>query len=145
MNLFEIKSVQDLKKIGPLYEVRRQLINLLGPNIKFKSRTWEDLFNSIQSLRKISKYIPSENSNISDSSDLFFKGKSERLIYTLLELDGKCRMDKLGVNKMHFSKKNIANEWRNEIAKIIHPDICNHPLASDAMVNLTEMYKEMIK
>jgi len=143
MNFFNAKSVEELKTCGKLSEIRGNISNILGNNFQIKTNTWENLYSSILILKQINKYIPNNNDIL--LNDLYFRGDAERYIFILLELDGKQRLDKLGVNKMHYSKKDIANEWRNKISKIIHPDICMHPQASNAMAELNKMYKEMIK
>ena len=79
------------------------------------------------------------------SRDLYFRGEAERYIFFLLELDGKPRLDKLGVNLMHYKSKGVAEAWRAQIAKVIHPDICSHPLAGKAMTIFNDMYRGMIK
>jgi len=146
MNFFDAKSVEELKKYGKLSDIREMISNILGDDIKVKANTWENLYSSILNLKKLSQYIPTSGDICKSSSkDLYFRGDAEKFIFILLELDGKIRLDKLGINKMHYSRKDIADKWRNEISKVIHPDICMHPQASDAMAELNEMYKEMIK
>lgn len=146
MNFFNAKSVEDLKQYGKLSEIRTNISNILGQDVKFKSNTWQTLYSSIISLKKIARYISGGNDvGFVNSNDLYFKGEAERYIFLLLELDGKQRLDKLGVHRIHYGRKDIAEKWRNEIAKIIHPDICSHLQAQKAMAELNEMYKEMIK
>lgn len=145
MNLFDVTSVEELKKLGKLSEVRAQLSIIVGPNIKFKASSWLNLFTSIQSIKKLISLGSNDEDAQKKCNDLYFKGDAERLIYTLLDLDGKTRLDKLGVNRTHYSKKEIADKWRKEISKVIHPDVCVHPNASSAMAELNEMYKEMVK
>ncbi len=146
MNLFNAKSEEDLKNYGKLTDLRNELSNILGSDVKIKSNTWSSLFRSITSLKKVTQYIVGDTGIANTkATDLYFKGEAERYIFLLLELDGKQRLDKLGVNRTHYSKKENAEKWRNEIAKIIHPDVCKHIQAERAMAELNEMYKEMIK
>jgi hypothetical protein len=119
---------------------------LLGKDIKIKSNTWQSLYESIESLRKIAQcFSDGVQSETEKSNDLYFKGEVEKIIFYLVELDGKLRLDKLGVNMMHYSKKELAEKWRNDIAKQIHPDKCKHPKAVEAMSELNDIYKEMTK
>lgn len=210
MTFLSAQSIKDLKKYGKHYDIKKEISNKLEQNIKFKSKSWEDLYKVIYTLNNLLELIKSQNddclvvqifkcnskyelrdigkfkflkhsinnlfenviiikanswekfynsiNNIrefcnlnndynksNNSNDLYFKGNAERYIFFLLELDGKERLDKLGINKLHYSKKEIANKWRNNIAKIIHPDICHHPNAENAISKLNDMYKEMIK
>lgn len=212
MDFFSAQSVNELKKCGKRYDIKKEISNNLGSNIKFKSKSWEDIFKVICTLNNLITLIKSQNEdsliakifdseskdelksigefktlktiindlfenniiistnswenlyksisnikelcNLSRSNhpskannfnDLYFKGEAEKYIFYLLELDGKQRLDKLGINKLHYAKKEIASKWRNNIAKLIHPDVCNHPNAEKAISELNDMYKEMIK
>ena len=70
---------------------------------------------------------------------------TESIISSLVNLDGKKRLDALRVTKKHYGKKTLAKTWRNDIAKLIHPDVCAHPLANQAMNQLNNLYESMIK
>lgn len=145
MKIFNVKSVDELKTFGNIIDVRKQVKSILGDNIRVKTRSWEELFSSIQSLKNLFNSISGNELKDRISDDLYFKGDAEKYIYILLEMDGKQRLKKLGVNRIHYSKKKISDKWRNEILKVIHPDVCMHPQAGNAMAELNEMYKEMIK
>jgi len=46
---------------------------------------------------------------------------------------------------MDFSKiKKVAEKWHKEMVKLIHPDRCKHPKATEAMQALEKLYKGMI-
>jgi hypothetical protein len=75
---------------------------------------------------------------------LYFKGEEEALIFFLTEMDGEARARALGITRQHYSINSLAKRWRDIIAKKIHPDICNHPHAADAMIKLTEFYESMV-
>ena len=64
-------------------------------------------------------------------------------IFYLVELDGKLRMDKLGITPTLFSNKKTAKRWRDRISKVIHPDCCHHQRASEAMAELNQLYNQM--
>lgn len=146
MNLFNANSEEELRKYGKLNNVRNELKKLLGSEVKIKSNNWSNLFKSITALKRISLYIFGDNNNVELlTNDIYFKGETERYIFFLLELDGEQRLEKLGVNRVHYSNKEIADKWRNGIAKIIHPDVCSHIKAEEAMAELNEMYREMLK
>jgi len=75
--------------------------------------------------------------------DDYFTSEPARLIYALVEMDGKCRQRALGLTQAHYSDGDLARQWRNRIAKQIHPDVSRHPQAHDAANELAEMFKEM--
>lgn len=75
--------------------------------------------------------------------DDYFVSESARLIYALVEMDGKCRQRALGLTQAHYSDGDLAKQWRNQIAKKIHPDVSRHRQANDAANELAEMFKEM--
>lgn len=158
MNLFFTRTIEELKKIGNIKKLRKELKELVGDNIKIKTKSWKDLLESIEALKRVAELINKIDSTQKEKSleetgekqksekeqDLYFKGEAEKYIFYLLELDGKARLDKLGVNKIHYSKKEIAFKWRNEIAKKIHPDSCVNKMAEKAMNELNYLYREMI-
>ncbi len=65
------------------------------------------------------------------------------MIYALVQMDGKCRQRALGLTHAHYSDGELAKQWRNRIAKKIHPDVSHHPQAHDAANELADMFKEM--
>ena len=154
MNIFFTRTIEELKKIGNIRKLRKELKELLGDNIKIKTKSWKDLLESIEALKKIAEFIYSmdnrqvkkekEEQKSDQEQDLYFKGEAEKYIFYLLELDGKTRLNKLGVNKMHYAKKETALKWRNEIAKKIHPDNCTNKMAQKAMNELNYLYREMV-
>ncbi len=73
----------------------------------------------------------------------YFVSEPARLIYALVEMDGKCRQRALGLTQAHYSDGDLAKQWRNQIAKKIYPDVSHHPQANDAANELAEMFKEM--
>lgn len=74
---------------------------------------------------------------------MYFKSEADRIIYALLKLDGEQRLKELGVDRSHTKDLQKAKKWRNDLAKIIHPDICNHPEAAEASGKLTKLYEQM--
>ena len=144
MDFFNASSVEELKTYGKLADLRKKLIDTLGNSVSVKSNTWDNFYRSVAALAKTARYA-SDASEKKPPKDLYFRGEAEKYIFYLLELDGKERLDKLAVSRLHYAKKNIAEKWKNKIAKIIHPDVCKHPLAEKAMARLNGMYQEMIK
>lgn len=91
-------------------------------------------------------YILKENEtpqNLKDS--LYFKSLEDEYIYSLVELDGELRKEKLNIDISLYKNKEKAKEWRNNLMNIIHPDKSNHPNATKASEILNELYTNMIK
>ena len=143
-NILSVKSVEELKSLGSLKEIRTELQYIIGDDIKIKMNTWENLYNGILSINGLIERCSGENI-IRNEKDLYFKSEAEKYIYFLLELDGEVQQRKLKINKMHYLNPQVAEKWRNTIAKIIHPDSCKHIKAEQAMAELNKLYQEMIK
>ena len=48
------------------------------------------------------------------------------------------------VGNLAKSNKKVAEKWHKEMIKLIHPDRCKHPKATEAMQTLEKLYKGMI-
>jgi hypothetical protein len=76
-------------------------------------------------------------------SDYFISPEAE-IIYSIIKLDGESRLKALGVNRTHYRDAKKAKEWRNNLAMKVHPDKCFHPLADQAIDEITAIYKNMV-
>jgi len=91
-------------------------------------------------------YILKENETPQNLKDiLYFKSLEDEYIYSLVELDGELRKEKLNIDISLYKNKEKAKEWRNNLMNIIHPDKSNHPNATKASEILNELYTNMIK
>jgi hypothetical protein len=144
-----VETIEELKKYGCFKEIRQEIKENLGEKISIKSVSWGDLLDAIQELRqftfKANNIIFQSKSELSETSktSLYFQSDAARIIYALLELDGEQRLRELGVNKSYTKDLEKAKNWRNNIAKKIHPDVCEHPNASEASIKLTKIYEQM--
>ena len=71
----------------------------------------------------------------------YFKDRTSKYIFFMLELEGKTQLDFLGITPGHYINKNIADRWYSEIKKKI--DI-KHPKHDEALKTLNKIYKNMI-
>lgn len=142
-NILDVKSEEELRKLGSLKTIRVEFESIVGKEIKLKTNTWNNMYNSIIIIARLMR--KSSNCANNQYNDLYFKGEAEKYIFFLLELQDESRLKKLKVNKMHYANKNIADKWKKDIAKIIHPDLCHHPKAEQAMSELNKLYEEMIR
>ncbi|MBQ6819949.1 MAG: hypothetical protein IJO26_01465 [Clostridium sp.] len=153
MNWYEAKSVEDLKVIGNLNTVKRQINKdikrITGKNkidgfIKMGSNSWKGQYEKILSLKKIIKEF-NVDEEIEHSEDYgYFKSKADKYIFCLLELSGEERMRQLKIYKSLYKNKNAAREWYTNIAKVIHPDRCKSNKSGEAMSELTSIYNNMV-
>ena len=110
--------------------------------------SWKNLYNSIIELKQLIHEFEGEinegniNNNYNDNK--YFISKASEYIFYLVELDGKERMEKLKVTRKHYSNKKVAKEWRDNIAKEIHPDVCKIKDAEKAIAKLNQLYSGMI-
>lgn len=173
MKWYNIETVDQLKNIGKFRDVSRMVKNDCGQIINVKLGSWKNLYNSIIQLKELilefqedKDTIYSDNNSIdmnistkkentnlvrkikdinmdNDTSE-FFTSKAAEYIFYLVELDGKERMDKLKVTRKHYCNKKVAKEWRDSIAKEIHPDLCKIRDAEKAISKLNQLYAGMI-
>lgn len=141
-----ISSIDDLKKLGSFQDMKRKLSNDLQARVT--ARSWSQFLEKIKIFQKVfdsSALQSSINSDLESitSSLLYFRSEAERVIFALVETDGRCRKGLLGVTSEHYGDLELAKQWRRELAKLVHPDKTNHPYAGDAMSNLEQMYEEM--
>jgi hypothetical protein len=145
MQWFNTQSVSDLKKLGSFKKIKAEVQEYLSDSIQIKGRGWNDLFAIILKLQNISQVNSSKNiEDKSFSSDPYFKSEASRYIYALVELSGESQLKEIGLDRIHFRDKVKAKELRNKIAHEIHPDICNHSEAENAMNKLTKLFKEVV-
>ena len=73
--------------------------------------------------------------------DLYFIDETTKIIFALVELPGKVKMDLLGIKRIHYINKDIAKSWYEEINNKIKNS--KHPKAVEAVKQLENLYKGM--
>lgn len=163
MDWMNASSIEELKKLGKFKDVREKIKQDIDSDkmIKISGRGWKELYQSIQSFKEIvSKLTSNQLTNYSISKNIekivmpaekeivmtndYFVTQSCEYIFYLVELEGKLRMDKLGIVPSLFSNQKSAKKWRDKISKAIHPDHCSHEKANEAMAELNALYHQMI-
>lgn len=160
LDWLHVKDLDELKKLGNFKEVRAEIKKFGGKTIHVSGRSWKELLVSIEDFQKAIQQLnlsecknlvdeamvspSSENTNQTVSESGYFTAKASEYIFYLTELDGEARMNKLGITATHFSSKRKAKTWRDHISKVIHPDVCKHVHASDAMAQLNDLYNQMV-
>jgi hypothetical protein len=152
MNWHECNSVEELKKIGKLSDLRLIIKSELKEGTKISFRSWEDLLEIIKNIRNVfhskSKFSHGEKTEETICIEVDYDGfisEAAKYIFCLTKLDGKNRQSNLGVTTLHYSNKDVAKKWKQKIIQKIHPDHCSHPSARKAYDVLNMMYKEMVR
>ena len=70
----------------------------------------------------------------------YFKDETTKIIFFLVELEGKQQLDFLGINPGHYCRKKIADRWYSEINKKIDTE---HPKYDEALKSLEKLYRRM--
>lgn len=86
-----------------------------------------------------------QNTDTNIEGDKYFISLKHRYIFALTELDGENRQRILGITNELYNNKDKAKIWRNNIMKLIHPDVCNIEDSEKAMAKLNELYSRMIE
>lgn len=73
--------------------------------------------------------------------DLYFKNEEARLIFGLVELEGKAQMDFLGIHYEHYKNRELAKEWYTETKEKLK--YTQHQKLNIALENLEKLYKGM--
>lgn len=74
--------------------------------------------------------------------DLYFKNEEAKIIFALVELEGKSQMKLLGMTYSHYASKEIAESWYEKIKEKIKNS--EHKMKDVANKNLEKLYKGMI-
>lgn len=162
MEWINVSSIEELKKLGKFREVSNGIKeDVAGTGIKVTGRGWNDLWKSIQNFKDLLRFCPESKVEVQASETkpkidqqrelkvnsqdaIYFTSQAAEYIFYLVELDGEVRVEKLGITSSCFSNKRSAKNWREKISRVIHPDICHHLYASDAMSKLNELYAHMV-
>ena len=73
--------------------------------------------------------------------DLYFIDETTKIIFALVELPGKVKMDLLGIQRIHYINSDISKKWYEEIKnKIMDSKL---PKLMEAMKELEKLYKGM--
>ena len=160
LDWLHVKDLDELKKLGNFKEVRAEIKKFGGKTIHVSGRSWKELLVSIEDFQKAIQQLnlseckdivnqvmispSSENTDPTVNDRGYFTTKASEYIFYLTELDGEARMSKLGITPAYFSSQQKAKTWRGKISKVIHPDVCKHVHASDAMAQLNDLYNQMV-
>lgn len=136
-DLAEACSVDDLKALGSFRAVKQSLQDHLGPFLHVRARSWKDL---LEAVRRV--FGAPEASSVTHD---YFVSRAAETIFALLHLYGDLQYRRLGIRVRHFGDRALAKRWRDDVARIIHPDRCAHPHAGRAMAEVNDLYQAMLE
>lgn len=70
----------------------------------------------------------------------YFKSEGHKIAFALKFLDGKARMDVLGITYQHFSSKKVAKKWYDETKQILTNENLLDEFTNE---KLEKVYREM--
>lgn len=155
MKWYDVKNVEELKELGKLTTVKREINKdirkITGKKdisgfIKMGSNSWKNQYDKITALKKIVLELSDiqEEALVNKKNSGYFKNEACRYIFCLLELSGEERMKQLKIYKSLYINKEAAKGWYRNIAKAIHPDSCKEERAAEAMAELASIYDKMV-
>ncbi|MBE9142807.1 hypothetical protein [Planktothrix mougeotii] len=137
MEWFQVKTLDDLKKLGSYKDIRQEIQNSLSERIALKARGWQELWEAVQAIQKVNSqriyerisspgnYI-SEKRNFSsenpEASEQFFISTKHKLAFCILKQQGGCLENEIGITREHYLNKDLAKKWRDEMINQFHPD-----------------------
>jgi hypothetical protein len=138
MNLYDVKSVEELDEFGSLDEIINLVSSEIGEGISISATSLDEMLGIIQRLNIVFGMRDAAG------SDGYFKSTLDKLIFSLTELDGKNRQKQLDIGPLHYKNRELAKKWKKTTASKLHEDRCDHPKAKEAWHKMEEIYKEMI-
>ncbi len=135
VDLTQAQSIDDLKLLGTFREVKALFQARLGPGVRVTVRSWRGLLAAVRHAVGGCASPPPR--------DAFFVSAAAEAIFALLRLHGDPQFELLGITVGHFGNPALAREWRDRVARLVHPDRCEHPEAARAMAEVSEIYEAM--
>lgn len=143
MDWLNVKSVEELKKLGSFKDVCYAVKQECKGMINIKGKSWSDMYKSIEGFKELIEKMNIKEDKKQNES-LYFNSLEAEYIFYLVELKEKERLSKLKATKKCYTNKKYARTWRNKIANIINPDKCSHVKAVKALAQLNKLYDEMV-
>ena len=109
--LLEAKTVKALEQLGSQADLCKALNEVYRP-FELSADTYEKLFAAVEAIR----------SSLLNLKSYPFVSRQAEAVYSLTELDGKKRNERLGVTDVMFKDKSLARQWYRSIAQLVHSD-----------------------
>lgn len=137
VDLVRVTSIDQLKRLGSFREVKQTFQDRLGPGVRVRARSWQGLLEAIRGTVAGCTPRPERHA--------FFASEAARAIFALLHLHGDPQFDMLDITVRHFGDRRLARRWRDHVARLVHPDRCDHPAAARAMAEVSDIYEAMLE
>lgn len=126
--LFEARKVEDLKILGSVVELQNTLNDLFQPFV-LSADTYEQIYLAVDSIRSSLMHLKSYP----------FVSRQAEAIFSLTELEGKNRNERLGITDEMYEDKDLARKWYKSLVQIIHSDkIGGNPVPVQLLKKLYE-------
>lgn len=109
--LLEAKKVEDLRRLGSEADLCKALNEVYRP-FELSADTYEKLFAAVEAIR----------SSLLNLKSYPFVSRQAEAVYSLTELEGKQRNDRLGITEAMYDDKPLARHWYRSIAQLVHSD-----------------------
>lgn len=109
--LLEAKTVEDLERLGSQTDLCKALNEVYRP-FELSADTYEKLFAAVEAIR----------SSLLNLNSYPFVSRQAEAVYSLTELEGKKRNDRLGVTDAMYKDKPLARQWYKSIVQLVHSD-----------------------
>ncbi|HBC3928311.1 TPA: DnaJ domain-containing protein [Vibrio parahaemolyticus] len=73
----------------------------------------------------------------------YFKSENDRILFLLLEVDGKRRNQLLGITSEMYEDEDAAKKWYKSLSNKVHPDKNDDPRAAEAFDKLKQLYNKV--
>ncbi|WP_297519974.1 hypothetical protein [uncultured Clostridium sp.] len=160
MEWLNASNVKELKKLGKMRDVQNSIKvdlenyfkekkskdkNIIGI-IKITSNSWDGLLDKIIALKDFLNQFDKDKIECNEENESieYFKTEEDKIIFALLELEGRKRNNILGITRKCFMSEKDAKVWRNNLSKKIHPDKSKNKYATMASAKINQLYTEMV-
>lgn len=127
--LFEVKSISDLAKLGSAVDLCKLLNEVYYP-FKLDGDTYETIFAAVKAVRE----------SLSNLKSYPFVSRQAEAVFALTELGGKERNVRLGFTDAMYKDTLLSRQWYKSIAQLVHSDkIDGDPGPMQLLKDLYEM------
>lgn len=109
--LIDAKKVEELEQLGGVAELCVALNEVYQP-FELSADSYEKIFAAVEAIR----------ASLLNLKSYPFVSRQAEAVYSLTELEGSKRNDRLGVTDAMYEDKSLARQWYKSIAQLVHSD-----------------------
>ncbi len=132
--LRNISTIEELKKIGSVENIVKEIENVIKPLSirKEKKIEYKELFEIVKLLKDKWKDF---------EKDDYFKNERSKYLFCLTEVDGEKRNKYIGLTDNLYHDPKLAKKWYYKISKILNPNANpTNKVTAEAFNNLKKLY-----